>query len=149
MWDDLGEYIINHCNTKNINSVSNDMLSNKVNKMDSSCKVVEIAIGKFFHVSDYLKTYDSKIIEFTATDIDPDNSDITFDDITNPNMEIYNGADIIYSIRPPQELQPFISDIIKKTGAILIIKPLFNEDLNLNLSMKLINYKKVVFYQSI
>ena len=130
MWNDLGEYISNNCNHK----------------------VVEIAIGKFFAVSDYLTNLDnsiSKSIDFTATDIDPANSNIILDDITNPNMNIYDGADVIYSIRPPQELQPYIEDIANKTGATLIIKPLFNEDLNLKISMKLVNYKKAVFYQSI
>ena len=127
MWNDLGEYIVNNCNHK----------------------VVEIAIGKFFTVADYLKSSDSNIIDFTATDINPANSNIIFDDITNPNMGIYEDADIIYSIRPPQELQPYIEDIVSKTGATLIIKPLFNEYLNLKLDMKLVNYKKAVFYQSI
>jgi len=127
MWEDLGEYIANLCDYK----------------------VVEIAIGKFFSVADYLKSYDLNSIDFTAIDIDPTNSNIIFDDITNPNMSIYEDADVIYSIRPPQELQPYIDDIASKTGATLIIKPLFNEDLNLNLAMKLVNYKKAVFYQSI
>jgi len=127
MWNDLGEYIANICDYK----------------------VVEIAIGKFFSVADYLKNHDSNIMDFIAVDINPASSDIIFDDITNPNMGIYEGSDLIYSIRPPQELQPYIADIVAKTGATLIIKPFFNEDLNLNLPMKLINYKKAVFYQSI
>lgn len=167
MWDDLGEYIINQCkndnnikcmniddiNTNGISANDNNNIStcldvNNSNNEKSSCKVVEIAIGNFFAVANYLKNNNSENIDFNAIDINPGNFNIVFDDITDPNMEIYDGADIIYSIRPPQELQPYISDIVTKTGAILIIKPLFNEDLNLNLPMKLVNYKKAVFYRS-
>ena len=149
MWNDLGEYIANLCeynDKENIDYSKNH--NNGFSDYSFPCKVVEIAIGKFFSVADYLKN-NSNIVDFIATDINPDNSNIVFDDITNPNMNIYKDADIIYSIRPPQELQPYIADIVAKTDAILIIKPLFNEDLNLNLAMKLVNYKKAVFYQSI
>jgi uncharacterized protein len=147
MWNDLGEYISTYCTSKN--SDSKILENNTIYKNDNSfCKVIEIAIGKFFSVATYL-TNKSNVIDFTATDINPDNSSIVFDDVTNPNMAIYEDANVIYSIRPPQELQPYIADIINKTGATLIIKPLFNEDLNLNLDMKLVNYKKAVFYQSI
>lgn len=152
MWEDLGKYISNYCNNNN-NNLDDKILDNAISKTDYfTCKVVEIAIGKFFSVANYFNNdnnnCDSKSIDFTATDINPANSDIVFDDVTKPNMEIYDNSDIIYSIRPPQELQPYIADIVSKTGAILIIKPLFNEDLNLNLPMKLVNYKKAVFYQS-
>jgi len=139
MWDDLGEFIAKKSN-------SNFKKWNKT--QNSSCKIVEIAIGKFFAVADYLTNSNLGDIEFIATDINPANSTVTFDDVTNPNMNIYENADIIYSIRPPQELQPYIANIVTENGAILIIKPLFNEDLNLNLNMKLVNYKKAVFYQS-
>jgi len=136
MWDDLGEYIANKATDSN-------------KKDNSSFKIVEIAIGKFFYVADYLKNYNSNSIEFIATDINPANENIVFDDITNPNMKIYENVDVLYSIRPPQELQPYITDIAKKTGAILIIKPFFNEDLNVAIKMNLVNYKKATFYQSI
>jgi len=159
MWIDLGEYITNYCyssisnhsvSKEDINkyNISKDNIKN-IKNLGNSCKVIEIAIGKFFSVADYLKNYNPSIIDFTATDINPDNPNIVFDDVTNPDMNIYNGADIIYSIRPPQELQPYIASVVAKTGAILIIKPLFNEDLNINFPMKLVNYKKAVFYQSI
>ena len=149
MWNDLGEYIANLCDYKNNNDHNNDHNNDYINGYNSSFKVVEIAIGKFFSVADYLKNYDSSIIDFIAVDIGPANSNVVFDDITNPNMNIYKDADIIYSIRPPYELQPYIGDIVANTGATLIVRPLFNEDLNLNLAMKLVNYKKAVFYQSI
>jgi len=137
MWNDFGEYIVNYCN-------------NLIDKSeDSNCKIIEIAIGKFFGVSNYLLNC-SKCddINFIATDISPSNKNILFDDIKSPNMDIYRGADLIYSIRPPQELQPFIEDIVAETRSKLIIKPFFNEDLNLKSKMRLVNFKKAIFYEN-
>ena len=69
------------------------------------------------------------------------------DDITNPNLDLYRDTDIIYSIRPPSELQPYLVKLALETGSQLIIKPLTNEDLNTGkVKMKLKNYKKASFY---
>ncbi|RBQ22488.1 hypothetical protein ALNOE001_19140 [Candidatus Methanobinarius endosymbioticus] len=145
MWNDLGEFIVNQCveQTPINKQIKIEKNQNKIS--NSSCKIVEIAIGKFFQVSDYLSNFDS--IELISTDINPGREDVIFDDITSPNMDIYENAKIIYSIRPPQELQLFIEDIIKNVGAKLIVKPLFNEDLTFNCKMNLKNYKKASFYQ--
>ena len=129
MWNDLGKYIASSWDKNS----------------KTRFKVVEIAIGKFFGVSNYLKTCQN--IDLLMTDISPANDRITKDDITNPNLSLYDHAKIIYSIRPPSELQPFLGKLANKTRAILIVKPFFNEDLNTGKKMKLINYKKAVFYQ--
>lgn len=136
MWTDLGEFIANQC-------IDQFKIQGKI--PNPQCKVVEIAIGKFFEVSDYLSSCDN--IDFISTDIRPGRDDVVFDDITNPNMDLYDNAKIIYSIRPPQELQPYIGNIAKEIGAKLIIKPLFNEDLTVNFNMNIVNYKKAFFYQ--
>ncbi|GAA5819342.1 MAG: conserved hypothetical protein [Methanobrevibacter sp. CfCl-M3] len=127
MWEDLGEYIKKY-------------LENKENKGE----VVEIAIGNFFKVADYLKSND---IEVIMTDIDSKRKDVIKDDIMNPKIELYKDTKIIYSIRPPYELQPYIEEIAKSLKTLLIVKPLFNEDLNIKSSMDLKNYKKAIFYQ--
>ncbi|MCL2157526.1 MAG: hypothetical protein FWH54_05845 [Methanobrevibacter sp.] len=129
MWNDLGEYIASLCE---------DNLKNP-------SKVVEIAIGKFFYVSNYLKKCEK--IDLLMTDISPVNDRITKDDICNPNLNLYKNVKILYSIRPPSELQPYLGDLSDKTGAILIIKPLFNEDINTGRKMKLVNFKKAIFYE--
>ncbi|RLG29731.1 hypothetical protein DRN98_08085, partial [Methanosarcinales archaeon] len=49
------------------------------------------------------------------------------DDILSPDIEIYEGADIIYSIRPPEELQVSIARVASAVGADLILKPLGSE----------------------
>lgn len=126
MWDDLGEYI------------------SKVKKK-KHLKVAEVAIGKFDKVYEYLNNKED--ITIIKTDISPKDDGVIKDDITCPNIELYKDVDIIYSIRPPSEIQPYLIDLKEKTNAILIIKPLFNEDLNTGTKkMKLKNYKKASFY---
>ena len=81
------------------------------------------------------------------TDISPANEDIIEDDVFNPNMSIYENADILFSIRPPAEILDAIMKIRDKVNATLIIKPLFNEDLNIKTQkMKLKNYNRASFY---
>ncbi len=126
MWQDFGEYILNEVG-------------------DSEVRIAEIAVGKFDMISKMLSEKDN--ITLIKTDIAPDNESVIKDDITNPNLELYKDVDIIYSIRPPSELQPYLVKLANKTGSMLIIKPLTGEDLNTpNVKMQLKNFKKASFY---
>ncbi|MDR3222806.1 MAG: hypothetical protein LBT66_03580 [Methanobrevibacter sp.] len=127
MWEDLGEYIKKY-------------LENNI----SDAKVIEIGVGNFFKVADYLK---NNSIEVVMVDIDSKRDDVIQENIMNPKLYLYENAKVIYSIRPPYELQPYIEEIAKNLKALLIIKPLFNEDLNTANNMVLKNYKKAIFYQ--
>ena len=125
MWEDFAEFIAN--------LYEKDII-----------RIAEIGVGKYCGVYDYLNSKEN--IEIIKTDILPADKTVIYDDITKPNLDLYKDKDIIYSIRPPAELQPHIANLYKKTDARLIIKPLFNEDLNMNMPMKLKNYKKASFY---
>lgn len=126
MWNSFAEYILSQCDK-------------------TPTKIAEIGIGKFNGVYDFLKS--QKNVEIIKTDILPNDENVIRDDITNPNLDIYKDIDIIYSIRPPHEIQPHLIDLALKINSQLIIKPLFNEDLNTgNAKMKLKNYKKASFY---
>ena len=86
-------------------------------------------------------------ITLIKTDIAPKDSTVIKDDITTPNLKLYYDVDIIYSIRPPSELQPYLIKLAEDINSQLIIKPLTNEDLNTGkVKMKLKNFKKASFY---
>ena len=126
MWQDFADYILSQCDK-------------------NPTRICEVAIGKFTQVHDYLDSQEN--IEIIKTDISPNDPTVIKDDITNPNPDLYKDLDIIYSIRPPSELQPHIIDLALKTNTKLIIKPLFNEDINSRrVKLKLKNYKKASFY---
>ena len=126
MWNNFAEYILSQCEK-------------------NPTRICEIGVGKFTQVFDFLSEQEN--VEIFKTDISPDDSSVIKDDVTNPNLELYKNLDILYSIRPPSELQPYIIDLALKTNTKLIIKPLFNEDLNSKrVQLKLKNYKKASFY---
>ena len=132
MWNDLEEFILR-------------LAIENSEKTGKKTKIVEIGAGKFQTISKNLSEKEN--IDIIMTDIDPANENIIKDDVFNPNMSIYNGADILFSIRPPAELQEAIMKIRDEVNATLIIKPLFNEDLNMKTrKMKLKNYNRASFY---
>ena len=126
MWQDFAEYILNETE-------------------DRKVKIAEIGVGKFPQIADILQNEDN--ITLIKTDIQPADATVIKDDITNPNLELYKDTDIIYSIRPPSELQPYLVKLAQRIDSQLIIKPLTNEDLNTpKVKMKLKNFKKASFY---
>jgi len=71
------------------------------------------------------------------------------DDIFKPDIGIYRNASLIYSIRPPIDIQDAIAKIAKEVGSDLIIRPFGNEKADLRKYFKehsLVNYKKARFY---
>ena len=132
MWNDLEEFIL-------------ELAIENSKKTGEKTKIVEIGVGRFQTISKNLSQNEN--IELVMTDISPANEDIIDDDVFNPNMSIYENADILFSIRPPAEIQDAIMKIRDKVNATLIIKPLFNEDLNIKTQkMKLKNYNRASFY---
>lgn len=124
MWKDFAQYIIN-------------------NYADAD-KIVEVGVGKFHMVGSILQENLNTTI--VLTDIKPSSSKIVQDDICNPDLKIYKGSSLIYSIRPQPELQPYIIDVAENVGADIIIKPFSTEFVSSN-KMKLLNYRKTSFYK--
>jgi len=126
MWNDFEDYIL-------------DIVD------DSQVTIAEVGVGKFDKIANDLANHDN--IRLIKTDILPKDSSVIKDDITNPDLDLYKDVDIIYSIRPPSELQPHLVKLALKIDSQLIIKPLTNEDLNTGrVKMKLKNFKKASFY---
>jgi uncharacterized UPF0146 family protein len=118
-------------------------------KYPSAKKIVEVGVGKVPDVSIELQRLLPKC-EVIGTDVaEPPklSGRVKFvrDDITESNSSIYKGAALIYSVRPPPELQPYLLQVARKAGAGLLIKPLASESISLR-SGKLINYQGVAFY---
>ncbi|MFA4956601.1 MAG: UPF0146 family protein [Candidatus Methanoperedens sp.] len=125
-YEDIAEYIINHYKNK----------------------VIEVGVGNLPHVALLLK----EKVDILVTDINPQNfTAVKFckDDIFKPDMGIYRNASLIYSIRPPIDMQDAIATIAKEVGSDLIIRPFGNEKADLRKYFKeysLVNYKKARFY---
>lgn len=111
-------------------------------------KVVEVGVGSRPQVALILKDW----MDVVVTDINEQRySGIRFcmDDIFNPDIEIYRNASLVYSIRPPIDLQEAIAKTAKEVGADLLIRPFGNEKADLSRYFKncaMLNYKKARFY---
>jgi uncharacterized UPF0146 family protein len=69
------------------------------------------------------------------------------DDIFAPRMELYRGASLLYSIRPPLELQIAMGDVAALVGADILIRPLQDEVAELpGFSRRLVNAGEARFY---
>lgn len=111
-------------------------------------KIVEAGVGKFTYVIEELhnRIPDCKLI---VTDLEkppelPSGVKFKRDNITKPNLKIYENADLIYSIRTPQELLSFLIKISEEIDSDLLIKPVSTEEAPEG--GNLINYEGASFY---
>ena len=111
-------------------------------------KVVEVGVGSLPQVALALKDG----LDVVVTDInEQEYAGVRFcrDDIFAPDIGIYRNATLIYSIRPPIDLQEAIAKIAKNVGADMLIRPFGNEKADLDRicrSCSLVNYRKARFY---
>ncbi len=104
---------------------------------------VEIGIGHFPDVACALKAKGLKVF---ATDIKPFKYNglmVVADDVTRPDMSLYSGVDLIYSMRPPPEMIPYMMRLAEAVSADLIIKPLSSEYTE---GFRLMRSENIVFF---
>ncbi|MEA1904700.1 MAG: UPF0146 family protein [Candidatus Hadarchaeota archaeon] len=98
----------------------------------SAVRIVEVGVGKVPETVRELRRLLPKC-QLVVTDIEepeelPGGVKFVRDDVTVPNVQIYEGASLVYSIRPPSELQPSLFKIARKVGADLLIKSIAGEE---------------------
>ncbi len=103
---------------------------------------VEIGIGYFPDVAFALL---KKGVRNLATDVRPfqyNGLKVILDDITNPDLSVYSGIDLIYSLRPPPELVPYMEQLARTLSTDLIVKPLSSE----YIGGQIIRYENTTFF---
>lgn len=69
------------------------------------------------------------------------------DDIFSPRLKLYRGASLIYSIRPPLEMQLAMGQLASLIGADVLVRPLMDEVAELpGFSRRLVNRGQARFY---
>lgn len=110
-------------------------------------KVIEVGVGSLPHVALLLKSK----LEVIITDVNEQKYDgIMFfrDDVFKPDLRIYQNASLIYSIRPPVDIQDAVAKIACEVGADLLIRPFGNEKADIGKYFKeysIVNYKSARF----
>lgn len=104
--------------------------------------VVEIGIGNFPYIALLLK---KRGLNVSVTDIKYyDYKGLTFiiDDLLKPDLNLYKGKQLLYSIRPPVEFVIYLKKLARDVNSDLIIKPLSSDILD----GYLVNYDGFYFY---
>lgn len=92
--------------------------------------VAEIGIG---HAPGVAYALRNRGIRVFATDVRPfsyDGLSVLHDDITDPDISLYTGTQLLYSVRTPSELVSYMESLARTISADLIVKPLSSEFLN-------------------
>jgi uncharacterized protein len=119
-----------------------------VSKYPAGARIVEVGVGHHPEVALLLKD----AFDLVCTDVtDPGIAGIGFvrDDIYRPDISLYRGAALVYSIRPPLDMQVPIAAVASAAGADLIIRPFSSEHVDPGRhyrQAKCVNYKQACFY---
>jgi len=89
---------------------------------------VEVGVGKRTGVMDILREMGMEVI---GVDVNPVRG-VVFDDVYRPNISIYQGAELVYSIRPPPDIWYSIAQVSATVRAELIIRPFSLEYVDLS-----------------
>ena len=110
-----------------------------------SGNVVEVGAGFVDDVASRLKTLD--VIATDTSSYRLGSMIIEKDDIFSPRMGLYTGASLLYSIRPPLEVQLAMGMLALKIGADVLIRPLGDEVADLpGFTRSLLNIGVARFY---
>jgi uncharacterized UPF0146 family protein len=113
--------------------------------MNYSGKVVEVGVGSMPDVA--LRLHSLEIVATDSQERFAGGIKVERDDIFSPIKEIYRGASLIYSIRPPIELQIAMGELALEIGADLLIRSLEDEVVDLHgFSKNLMNIGEARFY---
>ncbi|NMB85890.1 MAG: hypothetical protein A4E44_01300 [Methanosaeta sp. PtaB.Bin018] len=112
-----------------------------------SGRVVEVGVG---HLSEVAASLMARGMDVVLTDRRArtlGNLSVEKEDIFSPHLELYQRASLIYSIRPPLELQIAIGDLAIRIGADVLIRPLGDEVAEMpRLVRRLVNFGEARFY---
>jgi uncharacterized protein len=87
----------------------------------------EIGVGHYPDVALGLRRNGVNVIATDIRQYEHEGLNVFIDDVTAPDLSLYQGIDLIYSMRTPAELAPYITGLAKTISADAIIKPLSSE----------------------
>jgi uncharacterized UPF0146 family protein len=107
-------------------------------------RCAEIGIG---HSPDIALALAARGAEVFATDIVPCSHEgvrVVVVDVTAPDVSLFEGVDLVYSMRPPPELVFYMDRLAKRLSASVIVKPLSSEFIE---GRKLVRYGDTTFFE--
>ena len=87
----------------------------------------EIGIGHFPDIAFSLLRQGVRVFATDIRQFQYNGLSVILDDVTEPDVSLYTSLDLIYSVRTPSELVPYITQLAKTVSADVIIKPLSSD----------------------
>ncbi len=110
-------------------------------------RVVEVGVGYFADVALGLQARGLDVVLTDKEERLLGSLRVEKDDIFSPRLELYRGASLLYSIRPPLELQLAMGLLALKLGADVLVRPLMDEVAELpGFTRRLVNRGEARFY---
>ena len=110
-------------------------------------RIVEVGAGCVLEVARLLSARGLEVVLTDKEEWQLGSLRIEKDDIFAPRMELYRGASLIYSIRPPLELQIAMGEVAARVGAEILVRPLQDEVAELpGFARRLVNAGEARFY---
>jgi len=110
-------------------------------------RVVEVGAGYFADVALGLKAGGLDVVLTDKEERLLGSLRVEKDDIFSPRLELYRGASLLYSIRPPLEMQLAMGLLALKLGADVLVRPLQDEVAQLpGFARRLVNVGEARFY---
>jgi uncharacterized UPF0146 family protein len=110
-------------------------------------KIVEVGVGYYSEVASLLVSEGLQVILTDREERLIAGLKVEKDDIFSPCLELYRGAGLMYSIRPPLEMQLAMGVVASKVEADVLIRPLMEEVARLpGFSRRLVNWGEASFY---
>jgi uncharacterized protein len=110
-------------------------------------RVVEVGVGHIPDVATSLKARGMDVVLTDKAERILRGLIVEKDDIFSPRPELYQGASLLYSLRPPLELQIGMGALASRIGADVLIRPLGDEVAKLpGFSRQLVNFGEARFF---
>ncbi len=110
-------------------------------------RVVEVGAGHFAEVAMGLQARGLDVVLTDKEERLLGGLRVEKDDIFSPRPELYRGASLLYSIRPPLEMQLAMGLLAAKVGADVLVRPLMDEVAEVpGFARRLVNRGEARFY---
>lgn len=110
-------------------------------------RVTEVGAGHYVDVAQELSARGLLVVLTDREERHLGGLKIEKDDIFSPRLELYKDSSLIYSIRPPLEMQLAMGAVAARIGADVLVRPLMDEVADLpGFSRRLVNFGEARFY---
>ncbi len=100
---------------------------------EEGARIIEVGVGARDGTARALAEagFDVTATDRRGIDVHP-SVEFVRDDVRSPDLNVYEGASLIYSLRPPYEIHADIDDVARAVGADTLLMPLADEGVSVD-----------------